>query len=77
MKLSTAQKIIRFFSSKARFEKIMEESKQWKFTCSNCGKVSSIWELGGIRYKAAGKPNDRIRCPHCRKNGWQKVYKDD
>jgi hypothetical protein len=74
MKLSTAQKIVRFFSSKARFEKIMEDSKRYKFDCS-CGKTSNIWEIGGVKYKATSGSLNRIRCPHCGKAAMHKIYK--
>ncbi|MEO6540956.1 MAG: hypothetical protein ABIN74_08210 [Ferruginibacter sp.] len=74
MKLSIAQKIIRFFTSRSLFEKMMEDSMRYRFTCS-CGKESSIWDIGGIRYKAAGKPSTGIKCPHCGKFAMQKIYK--
>jgi hypothetical protein len=54
MKLSRAQKFIRFFTSKAMFEKMRIDSEKWKFTCKSCNATSSIWEIGGIRYKAVG-----------------------
>jgi hypothetical protein len=76
MKLSLMQKIIKFFSSNAKFEEMMKESKQWKFKCS-CGQVSSIWDIGGIRYKAGGDSTKAIRCPYCKKIGMQKLYKSE
>lgn len=55
MKLSPTQKIIKFFTSASLFEKMMEESKRYWFTCGNCSKESSVWEIGGIRYKGTEK----------------------
>jgi hypothetical protein len=75
MELSGAQKIVKFFSSESKFQKIMEESMNWKFTCS-CGKESNIWEIGGVRAGAKGKPSVMIRCPHCGKTSMQKLYKN-
>lgn len=74
MKLSTTQKIVKFFSSNTGFEKIMEESKRYRFDC-NCGKTSSIWDIGGIRYKAYGRPTTLVKCPHCGKIAMRKIYK--
>ena len=74
MKLSSTQKIVKFFSSEAKFIKIMEESKQWRFNCS-CGKEFNIWDLGGVRYKSSGNPIIKIRCPNCRKLAVQKIFK--
>ncbi len=75
MKLSTTQKIVKFFSSDSKFEKIMNESKRYQFDCS-CGKTSSIWDIGGIRYKAYGKPTTLVKCPHCAKIGMRQIYKN-
>lgn len=50
-------------------------SRAWLVECPHCGHVRSIWDLGGIRYKAAGKPRMYFRCPGCGKGGWHRVYK--
>ena len=50
-------------------------SRAWLAACPHCGHVRSIWELGGIRYKAAGRPRTRLRCPRCGQGGWHRVYK--
>ena len=66
--LSQAQKIMKFFSSSERFEKMKSESLQWKFICPVCSREGSLWEAGGIRYKAKGKPKVRLKCPACKRN---------
>jgi len=76
MNLSTAQKLVKFFSSKSTFEKMMEESKLYKFDC-DCGKTSSIWEIGGIRYKAIGNPTKLVKCPGCGKAAMRRIYKTE
>jgi phage FluMu protein Com len=51
-------------------EKRMEaeaESKTWLATCPRCMAVNSIWDVGGMRYKAAGRPIKLVRCPNCGK----------
>lgn len=45
------------------------ESRQWLATCPNCRQATSIWDLGGIRYRAKGRPVMNIRCPHCGQRG--------
>jgi ribosomal protein S27E len=50
-------------------------SRAWLVQCPSCGHERSIWDLGGIRYKAAGNPRIRVRCPRCGNAGWNKVYK--
>ena len=42
------------------------ESKAWKIRCCTCGAEKSVWDAGGIRYKArsTGKYT-MIRCPKC------------
>lgn len=49
------------------------ESRKWIATCPNCGKQTSIWDLGGLRFKAAGKPSQGFRCQQCGKFGMHKV----
>ncbi|HVQ07217.1 MAG TPA: hypothetical protein VMS43_02160 [Allosphingosinicella sp.] len=50
-------------------------SRAWLVLCPNCGHERSIWELGGIRYKAAGSPRLRLTCPKCGQAGWHAVRK--
>lgn len=75
MPLSFAQKIAKALTSAATFEKLKEESMRYYFVCAKCGKESNIWEIGGIRYKAAGKPLTSIMCPGCGKFGMQAILK--
>lgn len=41
------------------------DSRAWVGACRQCGATNSIWDLGGIRYKAAGEPTMRVKCPKC------------
>jgi len=41
------------------------ESRDWMMRCPQCNHERSIWEAGGIRWKAAGNPKRWIRCPQC------------
>jgi hypothetical protein len=77
MKLSLAQKIAKALTSAATFEKLKEESIRYYFVCASCKKESNIWEIGGIKYKAAGKPLTGIKCPGCGKFAMQRILKKE
>jgi hypothetical protein len=49
------QKLILACVPDAWAESMERESRGWKLVCP-CGCVRSIWEIGGIRWKAAGEP---------------------
>lgn len=44
------------------------ESRSWIMTCS-AGHERSVWEAGGLRYRARGKPIKLAWCPQC--GGWR------
>ncbi len=50
-------------------------SRAWLVRCLNCSHARSIWELGGIRYKAAGNALTRMNCPSCGKTGAHRLEK--
>jgi hypothetical protein len=51
------------------------ESKAWIARCESCGGERSIWDLGGIRWKAAGRPRRRFECPGCKRVAWHSIDK--
>jgi hypothetical protein len=58
-------------SLRARME---AESRRWLVQCARCGYEQSVWDWGGIRYKAAGTPRWYKKCPRCQRWSWHKVY---
>lgn len=52
--------------------KMEAESRSWIVRCS-CGYARSIWDLGGIRWGAAGQPRRYLSCPQCGKSSWHTV----
>lgn len=50
------------------------ESREWVMRCP-CGHETSIWEMGGIRFKAAGNPHRMGLCAACGGRFWGQVYK--
>ena len=55
-------------------EAMEAESRAWMVQCPHCGFERSVWETGGIRYKAAGTSRKYMRCPNCGKRGWNRIY---
>ena len=55
-------------------EDMQAESQAWMMRCP-CGFERSIWEVGGIRWKARGSPRKFAACPQCGQNTWHTVYK--
>lgn len=44
---------------------VERESREWKYECSQCGHRESVWDMGGIRYKASGETSRIGPCPGC------------
>lgn len=55
-------------------EAMEAESRAWMVQCPHCGFERSVWDTGGVRYKAAGTSRNYMRCPSCGKRGWHKIY---
>ena len=51
------------------------DSRLWMVRCS-CGFARSVWDMGGIRWKAIGEPRWFMKCPECGKRSWHKVARD-
>ncbi len=73
--LSRTQRFFTRFAGAQAAAAIEAHSRAWMVQCPHCGFERSIWDLGGIRYKAAGNPRMLARCPGCGKTGWHKVRK--
>lgn len=48
------------------FEAVKAGTQQWLAECP-CGHKQDYWDLGGVRYKAAGQPRQLAPCPVCGK----------
>ena len=58
------RKLILAVVSKKTAAAMEAESRRWVMKCP-CGYETSIWEMGGIRYKAAGSPWKVAQCGKC------------
>ncbi len=57
-------------------ESIERHSRSWQVTCS-CGYSKSVWERGGVRWLAAGKPRTWGKCSACSERTWHRIHQDD
>lgn len=71
---STAQKLFTRLVSPAGAARMEAESRTWIAQCPKCGFERSVWDVGGVRYKAAGTSWWFMRCPHCGRSAWNKVF---
>jgi hypothetical protein len=51
------------------------ESREWLVRCSVCGYERSVWECGGVRWKASGRSRQYRRCPNCGTPNWHTIYR--
>lgn len=51
-------------------DEMERESKAWKYVLQSCGHKASVWDLGGIRYKACGTERRILSCPVCGQISW-------
>jgi ribosomal protein S27AE len=73
--LSGFQRLFRRLASPELFAAMERDSRLWKAECPNCRTdTTSIWEMGGIRYKAVGEPRKRARCPRCGQLRWLRIH---
>ncbi|PTY01912.1 hypothetical protein DB346_10700 [Verrucomicrobia bacterium LW23] len=71
-KRSFAQRVVLSLLPKSWSSSIEAESRQWIAHCNNngCDRSISVWEMGGVRWKAAGNPSVKVLCPKCRQVTW-------
>lgn len=73
--MSSAQKF--FIGLFPRWAKDIEaESRRWMMR-GECGHEYSVWDAGGVRWKAGGNPRRYRRCLQCGRASWHVVYKKE
>jgi len=73
--MSPLQKLVLAVLPKKWAVSVEAESRIWIARCSSCGFERSVWELGGIRWKAAGSERRYLSCPKCGQAHWHTVSK--
>lgn len=51
------------------------ESREWVVECTKCGRQRSLWEAGGVRYKAYGTKFTLGRCKNCERLRPLKIHR--
>jgi len=73
--MSLLQQAVTSLLPRSWAEDIKQESLAWRAHCPSCNYETSIWELGGIRYKAKGSPKLGVKCKSCGQFGWHQFSK--
>ena len=63
--MSFGQQLLRAIVPRRLAEEIETESRSWMVRCNTCELECSVWEVGGVRWKAAGRPSRLVHCPRC------------
>ena len=74
MTMSRTQRLITRFVPKSWAESMEADSRRWMLQCPNCQFEQSIWDIGGIRWKATGNQRTVRKCPNCGERGWHRTY---
>jgi ribosomal protein S27E len=75
--VSFFHKLFGKLTSPGTMAKMEADSRLWMVRCDKCGYEKSVWEMGGIRYKAHGNPRWLMKCIQCGQRSWHKVYKKE
>lgn len=75
--MSGIQNFIKKFLPASWAESMEKESREWMLRCETCGTERSVWDIGGIRWKAAGNPVRRMLCDKCGLLTSHKTYKPE
>lgn len=70
--MSWIHRLLRFLPGHVAAD-MERESRAWKLICPKCGHVTSYWEIGGVRWKAAGNPRNLLRCGGCGQRTWHRA----
>ena len=73
--MSPTQKFLLGLMPKSWAASADAESKTWFLRCPKCGHERSVWEMGGVKWKAAGKSYQLLKCPACGQTSWHENYK--
>ncbi len=74
-KRSGVQKLFTGMFSSSTAAEMEAHSRAWMLQCPKCGYERSIWDMGGIRYKAVGNSRNLMRCVSCGERSWHQMYK--
>ena len=70
----TLQKFLKAILPDSLADSVESESRAWIMRCPE-GHEQSVWEAGGVRWKASGEPRLMAPCADCGKTVWHTVSK--
>jgi hypothetical protein len=73
--MSRIQRLFHAVLPRGLFTSMEAESRTWMTTCG-AGHRFSIWDAGGIRWKAMGNPTKLLCCPVCGTIGPSRVIRE-
>jgi len=73
--MSGIQKLLKAVLPDAWAKSMEAESREWICICP-CGHARSVWDMGGIRWKAAGNPRRLMKCPGCGQLTWHVISRN-
>jgi hypothetical protein len=73
--MTRTQKIFKSLLPASWASSMEKESREWMMRCETCNFEISVWDFGGIRWKASGNPRRNLWCRNCRSNAWHTTYK--
>jgi hypothetical protein len=72
--MTTIQRFLTKILPRSKAEAMKAESLSWMVKCT-CGYEQSVWELGGIRWKAKGNPKQLRLCSKCGQRTWHTFFR--
>jgi hypothetical protein len=72
---SFPQKLLQAILPRHWAEEMEAESRAWMLRCKTCGLERSVWEMGGVRWKAVGRPSRLAYCAQCGRATWHTLYR--
>lgn len=72
--MSRTQRFFMWLMPQSIGQAMEQESRQWMMRCKDCGGEISVWDAGGVRYKAAGRPWRMRACAKCGRSTWHQVH---
>jgi hypothetical protein len=67
-------KFLRFILPARAFAAIRAGTREWLIECP-CVHKRDLWDVGGVRCKAAGEPRQYHEFPECGRGRWHKIRK--
>jgi hypothetical protein len=68
------QKLMSAVLPKGWAKEMQKESRNWMVRCTTCGFERSVWDSGGVRWKAKGNPKFKAECIACLQNTSHTIY---